>query len=249
MSEESPEYCTQHNGHWLAPCAGSPNLRPETGSGEAALTFSCIVADPPWPVVGDSNAPLRPFCSKGGRRARDTFFPYAVQPLEWIKALPVAALAKESAHLYLWVPAGFNRKGIGVEVAEAWGFRVVSELVWDKINFGLGKFPRPQHEIVLICRRGKLPFRVNNVGSVQRWKRPYEMSHGASGKVHSTKPEGFIDMVESASPGPYVELFARRNRLGWSTWGNECFEHVSMHNGAVAPAADSGNAGSEPPSP
>ena len=182
--------------------------------------YRAIVADPPWPIVGDSNAPRRPWASKGGRRARDTFFPYVVQSLEWIESLPVATIADDvGAHLYLWVPAGFNRCGVGVAVAEAWGFKVVSELVWDKINFGLGKFPRPQHEIVLVCRAGTLPFRINNVGSVQRWKRPYG---------HSTKPEGFLDLVERASPGPYVELFARTQRLGWHSWGNECFNHVDL---------------------
>lgn len=42
---------------------------------------------------------------------------------------------------------------------------------------------------------------------------------------HSAKPEAFLDLVESVSPGPYLELFARRNRLGWDTWGNECLDH------------------------
>jgi N6-adenosine-specific RNA methylase IME4 len=125
---------------------------------------------------------------------------------------------------------------IGVQVVQAWGFSVVSELVWDKINFGLGKFPRPQHEIVLICRRGNLPFQLNNVGSVQRWSRPYGMSHGFAGKIHSAKPEGFTDLVERASPAPYLELFARRQRLGWDSWGDEAFNHVSLSCG-------------EPPSP
>ncbi len=45
---------------------------------------------------------------------------------------------------------------------------------------------------------------------------------------HSVKPEAFLDIVESVSPGPYLEMFARRNRLGWDTWGNEALEHVSM---------------------
>jgi N6-adenosine-specific RNA methylase IME4 len=39
--------------------------------------------------------------------------------------------------------------------------------------------------------------------------------------AHSQKPEAFLDLIERVSPGPYVELFARRDRLGWDTWGNE----------------------------
>jgi hypothetical protein len=45
---------------------------------------------------------------------------------------------------------------------------------------------------------------------------------------HSRKPEAFLDLVEQVSPGPYLEMFARRQRLGWDTWGNEALEHVSI---------------------
>lgn len=45
---------------------------------------------------------------------------------------------------------------------------------------------------------------------------------------HSAKPEAFMDLVEQVSPGPYLELFARRQRLGWDTWGNQALEHVEM---------------------
>ena len=45
---------------------------------------------------------------------------------------------------------------------------------------------------------------------------------------HSEKPEAFLDLVEQVSPGPYLELFARRNRLGWDTWGNESLVHAEL---------------------
>ena len=193
------------------------------------MKYRTIVADPPWPF---HDARSRPWASKGGRRSRDTFFPYETQSLDWIKALPVPTLAEDDAHLYLWVPCGFNRRGIGVEVVEAWGFTVISEIVWDKINFGLGKFPRPQHEIVLTARRGTLPFQLRTAGSVQRWHSPRGRNNG--GKIHSAKPDGFYDLVMQASPGPYLELFARRQRMGWDTWGDECFQSVSMPQAAPA---------------
>jgi N6-adenosine-specific RNA methylase IME4 len=50
--------------------------------------------------------------------------------------------------------------------------------------------------------------------------------------MHSAKPEAFYDLVESVSPGPYLELFARRQRLGWDTWGNEALEHVDLGTSA-----------------
>jgi N6-adenosine-specific RNA methylase IME4 len=185
--------------------------------------YRTIVADPPWPF---SDARSRPWASKGGRRSRDTFFPYETQSFEWIDALPVADLAEDESHLYLWVPAGFNREGYGVRTARAWGFTVVSEIVWDKINFGLGKFPRPQHEILLVCRRGSLPFETRNNGSVQRWHAPRGKGNG--GRIHSAKPEGAYDLIELASPPPRVELFARRARFGWDYWGDESFGTAEM---------------------
>lgn len=189
------------------------------------IRYRTILADPPWRVEGSQNDD-RPWCSKGGRRNRETFFPYQTQTLEWIEALPVSDLAEKDAHLYLWVPARFNRRGLGLHVAEAWGFEDVGEVVWRKPSFGLGKFPRPQHEILIVCRRGTLPFQVNNVGSVITWKQPRGKGNG--GKVHSAKPDGSWDLIEQASPGPYVELFARRDRLGWDTWGDESLGTAEM---------------------
>jgi N6-adenosine-specific RNA methylase IME4 len=186
------------------------------------VKYATVVADPPGDLGGDSCARDRPWASRGGRRGRETFFPYEVQSLEWIEAQPVSDIAERDAHLYLWVPAGLNREGVGVRVVREWGFEVVSEIVWDKINFGMGKFPRPQHEILLVCRRGTLPFRVANIGSVQRWHAPRAKNNG--GRIHSAKPDGALDTIELASPGPYVELFARRARFGWDYWGDQSLE-------------------------
>ena len=145
--------------------------------------------------------------------------------LEEINALQVNDLAADQSHLYLWVPAKLNREGIGVACATAWGFTVVSEIVWHKPGYGLGKFPRPQHEILLVCRKGNLPFTPRDVGSVQKWKQAYTTN---GGKTHSAKPDAAIDLIERASPGPYIELFARRKRIGWDTWGDECFSDVDL---------------------
>lgn len=199
------------------------------------MRYRTIVADPPWPLA---DLCMRPVCGAGGKRKRATVFPYKTMPLADIMALDVAALAEEESHLYLWVPAKLNREGKGVATAEAWGFDVVSEIVWQKPGFGLGAFPRPQHEMVLVCRKGKLPFSPRNVGSVQRWAQVYD---GARGKKHSAKPDGFMDLVERASPGPYLELFSRRARLGWDTWGDEAlhgFAHLATESQEAAPTKE-----------
>lgn len=54
------------------------------------------------------------------------------------------------------------------------------------------------------------------------------MQSYVNGKRHSAKPEGAMDLIEQASPGPYVELFSRRHRLGWDVWGNESANTVEL---------------------
>lgn len=188
------------------------------------MKYRTIVADPPWPIA---DLRSRPRCSKGGRRRRDTFLPYSLMTLEDIYALPIASLAERDAHLFLWVTASFNADGVGVLTAHAWGFERVAEIIWEKPNFGLGAFPRPTHEVLMVCRRGVLPFTAPlNVRSVQRWAVGRAPNNG--GKVHSQKPEAAIDLIEQVSPGPYLELFSRRHRLGWDVWGNQSSNTVEM---------------------
>lgn len=172
--------------------------------------YPTIVADPAWPFRWDGRA--------GGTRRNDRTRLYTRMTLEDILALPVSELAAPNAHLYLWVTPELYRQGIGVQTAEAWGFTAHDELIWEKPNLGMGAFPRHCHEPVLIARRGELEFTAPlNVRSVQRWKQP-QTTNG--GKTHSAKPDGLMDLVESASPGPYLELFARAPRLGWDSWGH-----------------------------
>lgn len=183
--------------------------------------YRTIVADPPWPFRWDGRA--------GGQRRADTEIGYDLMTLEEIKALPVDALAESDSHLFLWVTAELHRRGEGVAVAEAWGFTAVDEIIWAKPNFGMGAFPRRQHEPLLVCRRGNLPFALRDVGSVQRWPQPYTTTrNGGTGKTHSAKPEAALDLVERASPGPYLELFARCARFGWDYWGDESLGTVEM---------------------
>lgn len=194
--------------------------------------YRTIVADPPWPMAWTAGA--------NRKNGRGEVHPnwkrelgYRTMSVEEIATLPVADLAEQDAHLYLWVPDRWLIDGDAGRIARAWGFDPLRLIVWAKKGYGLGKFPRPQHEAVLVCRRGDLPFQVDTVGSVQEWKRPYgPPTHGGrgigSGRVHSAKPEGFIDLVERASPSPYLEMFARRARFGWDYWGDESLNTANV---------------------
>ena len=194
---------------------------------EESQRFRTLVADPPWPLKW-SNGTWR----ENGRGERSILkkrdIGYPTMSIEEICALGVGPLAEDDSHLYLWTPDRFLIDGDAGRVARAWGFDPLRLLVWKKSGFGLGTFPRPQHEAVLVCRRGSLALQVRDVGSVHDWKLRYQRSGATAGRLHSGKPDGFLDLVERASPGPYLELFARRNRLGWSTWGNQALEHVEV---------------------
>jgi N6-adenosine-specific RNA methylase IME4 len=111
-------------------------------------------------------------------------------------------------------------------VARAWGFEPIGEMIWGLRNPGLGGFLCNDHEPILIARRGRIQFTSEIRGAgVYFWRQSYD---GANGKIHSAKPEGFLDFVEAVSPGPYVELFARRHRMGWDVWGDECANTATL---------------------
>lgn len=191
-------------------------------------SYRTIVADPPWEI----ERVMRP----GGRRANKTEVPYTFLTVDQIAALPVSELAAQDAHLYLWSTRRNFREGIAVQVARAWGFEPVGEIIWGLRNPGLGQFMANDHEPVLVAVRGSLAFpKGHALGGVHFWRQLYRVTaSGMPGKVHSAKPLAFLDFVEQVSPAPRLELFARSQRLGWDTWGDEAFKHVDVAMQAVA---------------
>ncbi len=178
-------------------------------------SFSTILADPPWQ-----------FQNRTGKVAPEhrRLNRYGTMTLDDIKALPVAAVAAETAHLYLWVPNALLPNGLAV--LEAWGFQYKSNLVWHKIRKdggpdgrGVGFYFRNVTELVLFGVRGKnartlAPGR-SQVNFLKTQKRE-----------HSRKPDEFYRIVEACSPGPYLEMFARGARPGWSAWGNQAEDYA-----------------------
>lgn len=159
------------------------------------------------------------------RRYESKPLAYDLMSMDDICALPVSDWTEDDAHLYLWVPDAILLEGGAARVMRAWGFKPGRVIVWwAKRNPGLGRFPRAAHEAVVLGRRGSLPYAELDAGSVQEWKQPYV--NGA--KSHSAKPDGMLDLVERASPGPYLEMFARRARLGWDYWGDESLGTADM---------------------
>jgi N6-adenosine-specific RNA methylase IME4 len=179
--------------------------------------YRTIVADPPWHYDGFGIGRAPKGCEVWSAK---TPLPYVTMTPTEIAALPVASLAENDAHLYLWTTNRYLPDAF--DVVKSWGFRYSTPLVWAKTPMPtmIGGAFRPSAEFVLFCRRGKLPALRREVTQWWNWPR--------QGHNHSRKPEAFLDLVESMSPGPYLEMFARRNRLGWDTWGDEALEHVTL---------------------
>lgn len=177
--------------------------------------YTTIVADPPWPQLGAG--PLRGAPGFGDARGQSRVMPYSTMTIDLIDALPVKDLSADVAHLYLWTTNGFLNNAF--HTMHAWGFGYSTTLVWAKNPMGGGLGGRAfgiSTEFVLFGWRGRAEAKRRIPTTWFNWKRPYN----TSGKPqHSAKPVAFFDMVEEISEGPYLELFARQNRLGWDSWG------------------------------
>ena len=185
------------------------------------MKYRTIVADPPWDVRRIASPGAKGFGTNETPLA-SIRLPYPTMSVPEIAALPVESIADDDAHLYLWTINSYIEQTY--EIARAWGFRPSTLLTWAKAPMGLGPGGAfsVTSEHVLFCRRGSLKATRRIDSTWFQWARGQ----------HSAKPEAFIDMVEQVSPGPYVELFARRHRLGWDVWGNESANTAQMGTGS-----------------
>ena len=165
---------------------------------EAQGLFQTIVIDPAWDYAeeGDNDAFGR------GRPI------YCAMSIEDIAALPVDKIADKNCHLYIWVTNRSLPKSF--QLMDKWGFRYVTCLTWIKPHYGVGNYFRGQTEHILFGVKGQQPLKRHDVGT---W---FEAPRG---ERHSAKPDEFYSLVESCSYAPYIDIFGRRDRDGWSVWG------------------------------
>ena len=172
--------------------------------------FSTILADPPWQ-----------FKNRTGKMAPEhkRLSRYPTMTLQEIKDLPVNTVAEDRAHLYLWVPNALLAEGM--QVMESWGFKYKTNLIWYKIRKdggpdrrGVGFYFRNVTEIILFGVKGK------NIRTLQPG-RSQENIISSRKREHSRKPDEQYELIESCSWGPFLELFGRGSREGWTTWGNQ----------------------------
>jgi N6-adenosine-specific RNA methylase IME4 len=163
---------------------------------ESGIKFPTILMDPPWR-----------YGNKASRGAAENHYP--TMSLPEIASLPVGELATKNAHLHLWTTNGFLFEA--ERLMQMWDFIYKSMLVWTKPQMGCGSYWRVSHEFLLLGVKGKLTFADR---SLKSWVE-------ADRKTHSEKPECVREMIERASPGPYLEFFGRKPVDGWVVFGNE----------------------------
>ncbi len=172
--------------------------------------YRVILADPPWS-----------YSNSGTRGAALNIYPTMTDAA--IRALPIEPLAEDDAVLLLWATWP-KLAEVCLSVIPAWGFQYVTAFPWIKVTdvsydlwgelridvpYGVGFWARGTSEPLLIAKRGN----------------PKPPPNGFIGLLspnlaHSRKPESVYEYAE-AMPGPYLELFARRPRDGWDSWGNQ----------------------------
>lgn len=195
--------------------------------------FHTVLADPPWR-----------FQNRTGKMAPEhrRLSRYETMTTDEISAMPIAELTHEPAHLYLWVPNALLPEGL--RVMNAWGFDYKSNIVWHKIRKdggsdgrGVGFYFRNVTELLLFGVRGK------NARTLAPGRRQVNMMETRK-REHSRKPDEQYEIIEACSRGPYLELFARGTRPGWTYWGNQATEDYKptwdtyAYNSAVRIAAE-----------
>jgi N6-adenosine-specific RNA methylase IME4 len=172
--------------------------------------YPVILADPPWEFrIFDA--------ASGSSRCPEAHYP--TMSTEAICAMPVGEIATPDAALFLWTTASTFPEALSV--LEAGGFKYVTHIVWVKHTHGLGYWVRNQHEVLIIASRGDMrgPAEGDRPSSVINAPR----------REHSRKPDEAYELIERMYPElPKIKLFARNAREGWSCWGNQAPESLTM---------------------
>jgi N6-adenosine-specific RNA methylase IME4 len=169
-----------------------------------------ILADPPWQ-----------FQNRTGKIAPEhrRLSRYSTLTLDQIAAMPIRSVLKETAHIYLWCPNALIPEGLFL--MNAWGFTYKSNIIWHKVRKdggsdgrGVGFYFRNVTELILFGVRGK------NARTLAPGRRQVNLL-ATRKREHSRKPDEQYEIIEACSPGPFLELFGRGTRKGWTTWGNQ----------------------------
>lgn len=177
------------------------------------MSYSTILIDCPWPMYG------------GGKIKRGAQKHYPLLSVEAIDAVVRLQLegfgVADHAHLYSWTTSNYLPDAL--LLMQRWGFRYVTNVAWAKTQTGLGQYFRGKHELLLFGVRGKGQHEsvYTDVRDVPSCVVADNDRDSMGRRIHSRKPAVFHDLIERRSKGPYLELFGRQKREGWTVWGND----------------------------
>jgi len=169
--------------------------------------FGTVLIDFPWDLQQKG---------KLGSKGRGAGCKYPLMTLDEIQAMPIADLLEDDAHVWCWVTQAALEPGF--KILREYGLIPKSVFTWVKPRMGLGNFLRSATEFIILATKGNCPIQFK--GQINWGIFPVQ--------GHSHKPEEVHKIIERCSPGPYLELFARRKFPGWSVWGNEVESDISI---------------------
>lgn len=169
--------------------------------------YGAILVDPPWAFDTYSRRGVVP--ARGEQ-------PYPTMTLQQMAALPVRDIAAKDCAVFLWQSDSLPHAA--AFLAQAWGFKIKTDnvFIWRKPSIGLGYWSRKECETVCLMTCGRPRRRSGGVRQVI----------DAPRREHSRKPDEIYSRIEALVGGPYMEMFARQQWLGWSSWGNEVTKYA-----------------------
>jgi len=169
-----------------------------------------------------------PWLERGGgkiKRGADKHYPL-IKPADMAGVVMRAPWrAADDSHLYCWATNTHLRDAF--KLVEIMGFRYITTITWAKPSFGIGRYFRGQTEHLLFAVRGS-GSRLRDAWTARKSLSTLIATSQGARRIHSKKPVEAYELIEQASPGPRIELFARAARDGWDHWGNEVAQSWSV---------------------
>jgi len=164
--------------------------------------FNVIYADPPWKYNDKQDI------EKLGGATKH----YSTMSIEELCDLPIEEMLTDNCVLFLWVTSPLLEECFSI--IKSWGFKYKTSFIWDKVKHNMGHYNSVRHELLLVCTRGSMTPEVPKLfDSVVTEERSDK---------HSEKPEVFYEIIETLYPnGKYLELFSRKSRDKWTSFGNQ----------------------------
>lgn len=180
--------------------------------------YQVIYADPPWDYGGKMQYDKTTIKSENLNFEKEIFlssasFKYPTLKLKELIELDIASICDKNCILFMWTtgPQFAN----AIKLGEAWGFEYKTvAFVWDKMAHNPGRYTLSQTEFVLAFKKGAFP--------TPRGARNVKQLVSKHRTQHSEKPDIIIDGITQMFPTQEkIELFARKNYIGWDNWGLE----------------------------